>query len=50
VWPPHRAAPNRIQLRAIATPTPSGRLGSTNSQKRDASSTRSWPFYARSWV
>jgi hypothetical protein len=51
-WPLHRAAPNRSLLRASATPTPSGGLGSTNSRRPDASSTRSWPFYTKSlaWV
>jgi hypothetical protein len=48
VWPLRRAAPDRSQHRATATPTISGARGSTNSPRRDASSTRSWPFYAKS--
>jgi hypothetical protein len=47
-WPLHRAAPNRSLLHATATPTPSGGLGSTNSRRIDANSTRSWPFYTKS--
>jgi hypothetical protein len=35
------AAPNRSQHRATVAPTPSGGLGSTNSRRRDASSTKS---------
>jgi hypothetical protein len=48
VWPQRRAAPNRSRLYATAMPTPSGGLGSTNSRRRDASSTRSRPFYTKS--
>jgi hypothetical protein len=48
VWPLRQAAPNRSQHRATAAPTISGARGLTNSRRRDASSTRSWPFYAKS--
>jgi hypothetical protein len=47
-WPLHRAAPNRSQHRATAVPMPNGDRCSTNSRRRDASSTRSWPFYTKS--
>jgi hypothetical protein len=47
-WPLRRAALNRSRLRTTAAPTPSGGLGSTNLRRRDASSTRSWPFYTKS--
>jgi hypothetical protein len=50
VWPLHRVAPNQSQLCATGTPMPSGRLSSMNSQRRDASLTRSWPFYVKSWA
>jgi hypothetical protein len=35
-------------LFVTAALTPSDGLGSTNSRRRDASSTRSWPFYTKS--
>jgi hypothetical protein len=47
-WPLRRAAPSRIQHRATVAPMPSGVRGLTNSRRRDASSTRSWPFCAKS--
>jgi hypothetical protein len=47
-WPLRRVAPNQSQHHATATPTPSGMRGSKISRRRDASSTRSWPFYAKS--
>jgi hypothetical protein len=47
-WPLCRAALNQSRLRATTTPTPSDGLDSMNSRRRDASSTRSWPFYTKS--
>jgi hypothetical protein len=47
-WPPHRAASIWSRLRAIVALMISSAHGSTNSQRRDASSTRSWTFYIKS--
>jgi hypothetical protein len=48
-WPQRRAAPNRSQHRATVPPTPNDGHGSTSSRRTSASSTRSWPFFTRSW-
>jgi hypothetical protein len=48
VWPPHRAAPHRSQLRATAAPMTSGARDSTNLRRQGASSTRSRPSYTKS--
>jgi hypothetical protein len=48
-WPQHRAALNRSQHRATALPMSNDGRISTSSRRLSASSTRSWPFFIKSW-